>query len=415
MDVLLRLRVLIWVLVISLWGVMVYQYLGEDEKENTAMRQVVNPYPAADAGTPAPTPDQNASAPAPAPIPAASAETGQVAAISPVIPPALVVPGTAADPANMISAPSGDVGPAAPSDRREAPAAVAEAPLAEAPLAHVAPRPPRATPRAAPVRPKRAWREDRTAALPDPPVPEGFQKSVTRHFNVYAEQYEASDRFLELIENLHANLMLDLAPFSPWASDQKVSIFLFKSQDAYRRVTGRPPWSGGASSVPKRKVYVYESEELPGILAHELTHIYFDGFFLEGATDPLWLSEGMATLLQVERGLAAPNWLRENLATLEGGGGLPFETFMGVTTTSGWADDKVRLWYAQAYSVVRYLIRTQYRSSFYKFAAYIRDGRPVPEALYRAYGAPYTRIRALEIAWRHEVSRSSLDKLPAGN
>jgi hypothetical protein len=246
-------------------------------------------------------------------------------------------------------------------------------------------------------------------------VPEGFQKSVTRHFNVYAEQYEASDRFLELIENLHGNLMLDLAPFSPWASDQKVSIFLFKSQEAYRRVTGRPPWSGGASSVPKRKVYVYESEELPGILAHELTHIYFDGFFLEGTTDPLWLSEGMATLLQVERGLSAPNWLRENLTMIEGGGGFPFDAFMEVTKTSGWSDDKVRLWYAQAYSVVRYLIRTQYRSSFYKFASYIRDGRPVPEALYRAYGAPYTRIRALEIAWRHEVSRGALDKLPAGN
>ena len=45
MDVLLRLRVLIWVLVISLWGVMVYQYLGEEEKDSTAMRPVVNPYP----------------------------------------------------------------------------------------------------------------------------------------------------------------------------------------------------------------------------------------------------------------------------------------------------------------------------------------------------------------------------------
>jgi hypothetical protein len=396
MDVLLRLRVLIWVLVISLWGVMVYQYLGEDEKESAAMRQIVNPYPSAEPSEPEP-PDRPASAVAPnlvASLPAA---------------PGLVVPDKSVEPSNMIVAPTGDIGPAPPNARRE------ESPVVEA-LA--SPQPGRAAPRQGvpPARQalRRSWREDRSAPLPDPPVPAGFQKSVTRHFNVYAEQYEASDRFLELIENLHGNLMLDLAPFSPWASDQKVSIFLFKSQDAYRRVTGRPPWSGGASSVSRRKVYVYESEELPGILAHELTHIYFDGFFLDGSSDPLWLSEGMATLLQVERGLAAPNWLRDNLATLESGGGLPFESFMGVTTTSGWSDDKVRLWYAQAYSVVRYLIRTQYRSSFYKFASYIRDGRPVSEALYRAYGAPYTRIRALEIAWRHEISRGALDRLPAG-
>jgi hypothetical protein len=176
-------------------------------------------------------------------------------------------------------------------------------------------------------------------------------------------------------------------------------------------VTGRPVWSGGASSVGKRKLYVYESEELPGIVAHELTHIYYDGFFIDGTTDPLWLSEGMATLVQVERGLAAPNWLRENLERLEAGEGFPIDQLTSVTSTAGWPDAKVRLWYAQSYSIVRFLIRTQYRSSFYKFSAHLRDGRPAPEALYRAYGAPYTRMVALEHAWRYELSRSQMAKL----
>jgi len=393
MDVLLRLRVLIWVLVISLWGVMVYQYLGEEEKESGAMRPVVNPY-TAPVQPLAPLPDENPTTPpetTPTDAPSAPAAPNLIAAAGPG--PAVIQPALTADPALNVRPAPDAVGPAAPADRR-GPAAVSEG---AAPRA-ARPQPPRA--------PRRQWRETRDAPLPDPPVPAGFQKSVTRHFNVYAEEYAASDRFLELLENLHGNLMLDLAPFSPWASEQKVSVFLFKNQDTYRRVTGRPPWSGGASSVPKRKVYVYESEELPGILAHELTHIYFDGFFIGGTNDPLWLSEGMATLVQVERGLAAPNWLKENLTRIEGGSGLPLETFMDVRTTAGWTDEKVRLWYAQAYSVVRYLIRTQYRSSYYKFASYLRDGRPVPESLYRAYGAPYTRVRALEIAWRHEISRS---------
>ena len=74
-------------------------------------------------------------------------------------------------------------------------------------------------------------------------------------------------------------------------------------------------------------------------------------------------------------------------------------------------DAKVRLWYAQSYSLVRFLIRTQYRSSFYKFSANLRDGRPTPEALYRAYGAPYTRMLALEHAWRYELSRSQMAKI----
>ena len=121
----------------------------------------------------------------------------------------------------------------------------------------------------------------------------------------------------------------------------------------------------------------------------------------------------MATLVQVERGLAAPNWLRENLARLEQGEGFPIEKLTAVTSTAGWPDEKVRLWYAQCYSLVRFLIRTQYRSSFYKFSAHLRDGRPAPEALYRAYGAPYTRMVALEHAWRYELSRAQMAKIGA--
>ena len=40
MDALLKLRVLIWVLVIGLWGAMVYQYLGEDEAAPSVMRPI---------------------------------------------------------------------------------------------------------------------------------------------------------------------------------------------------------------------------------------------------------------------------------------------------------------------------------------------------------------------------------------
>ncbi|PIR19056.1 MAG: hypothetical protein COV48_04095 [Elusimicrobia bacterium CG11_big_fil_rev_8_21_14_0_20_64_6] len=393
MDVLLRLRVLIWVLVISLWGVMVYQYLGEEEQDMAKMKRIV-PYDVAPRATG--TPDLNESALA------SARPTGPTtyapASVQPVILPSVLPSGHAVNPPGAGSGlpitPSPDyVGPATDANHRE--------PDGPGISASPPPKHPSPTHRL----------EDRTrTAAADMPAPPGFARSTSRHFVVFSEQYPASERFLELIESLHSNLMLDLAPFSPWASNERTTIFLFKNQGTYRRVTGRPIWSGGASSVTKRKLYVYESEELPGIVAHELTHIYFDGFFLSGTTDPLWLSEGMATLVQVERGLAAPNWLRENLERLENGDGFPVEKLIAVNSTAGWPDAKVRLWYAQSYSIVRFLIRTQYRSSFYKFSANLRDGRPTPEALYRAYGAPYTRVIALEHAWRYELSRAQMAK-----
>ncbi|MBI5629567.1 MAG: hypothetical protein HY921_01645 [Elusimicrobia bacterium] len=350
MDIILRIRILIWLSILGLWGMMLYQFLGEDERQiQQQMQYVANPY----RGRPLPTPGSMEESQAPQPRQ------------------------TSPQPSSLDFI----------------------KPLVQTPPRALTPRP-----RAGRVSPARREARNR---IPDQPVPTGFVKTASPHFNVYAEAAPASEDFVRILENLHGNLMLDLAAFSPWANDQKVTIFLFNDQETYHDITGRPAWSGGASSVGRRKVYVYESEELPGILAHELCHIYYDSFFLKGKPDPLWLSEGMATLVQVERGLAAPAWLRENMAILSRGGGFPIADFMSVTTTAGSPDAKVRLWYAQAYSLVRFLIRAQYRSNFYKFSSYLREGRDPAQSLSRAYGLPFNRLKALEYAWRHELAKSA--------
>lgn len=378
MEILLRLRVLIWVLVLCLWGVMVYQFLGEEEAEQPRMQTIANPFK----GLPLPEPGPEPPVQPPPPEPPQTLAQNP-AAQSPAPNAALLPPGAAVPPQ--------------PSS-----------------LDYIKPIVPEKPPPAAPPRKAhRRMRRETPVARPEATVPPGFAKTETRHFSVYSEGYPASDEFLRLLENLHGNLMLDLAAFSPWASGERVTVFLFTSQDTYLQVTGRPAWSGGASSVAKRRVYVYESDELPGILAHELCHIYYDGFYLDGKTDPLWLSEGMATLIQVERGMAAPNWLRENMQILERGGGFSMTELMAVTTTSGASDDKVRLWYAQSYSIVRFLIRSQYRGNFYKFSDYIREGKDSTQALYRAYGMPYNRLKALEYAWRYELANASMRRLSA--
>src|SRR4051812_10901988 len=123
MDVLLRLRVLIWVLVISLWGVMVYQYLGEDEKEATAMRPVVNPYSAVDAGLP----PRAAENPAAVPDRTVSSDAPNVVASLPPAP-AQLLPPKPAGPEGMITAPDGAVGPAPSGERRDEDSPVAAAP-----------------------------------------------------------------------------------------------------------------------------------------------------------------------------------------------------------------------------------------------------------------------------------------------
>ena len=86
---------------------------------------------------------------------------------------------------------------------------------------------------------------------------------------------------------------------------------------------------------------------------------------------------------------------------------------MRVESTAGANDDNVRLWYTQAYSVVRFMIRAQWKSSFFRFCSHLRDGRPTAEALYRGYGMPFNRVKALEYAWRYDLKTRGITGMRA--
>ena len=93
------------------------------------------------------------------------------------------------------------------------------------------------------------------------------------------------------------------------------------------------------------------------------------------------------------------------------GRGYGLKEMMRVTTLSGVSDASVRLWYTEAYSVVRFLIRSKWFVSYYQFCKNLRDGSPIHEALYKAYGMPYNRLSALELAWRYDIKTHDITSL----
>ncbi|PCI37322.1 MAG: hypothetical protein COB53_06870 [Elusimicrobia bacterium] len=399
MDILIKLRVLLWTMVLALWGLMIYQFLEEDNGSAQDQMRWVSSRVAVDALEDLPDLESLPQ------IPMAELFSEEESAdLTPSHAGRRIQPEAESRVAYNRPLPRPKNFPMA----RPMPAAL-RAPRVKVPPSYkgVAPKTQRGKRGRSlgetPVRAKRP--KPRRPREASPKTPKGFVKISNDHFIVFAQSQPPSTQFMETLNDLHENLMKDLASFSPWARNQKVTVFLFRDQESYQKVTGRPSWSGGASSVKRRKIYVYASEELIGILAHELTHIYFDSFFLAGKESPLWLSEGMATLVQTERGLAAPNWLRGNMSTLRAGGGYDLGDLMRVDSTGGAKDGEVRLWYTQAYSVVRFMIRSQRRASFYKFCRMMRDGMSPKSALYRAYGMPFNSLHALEYAWRHQVER----------
>jgi Peptidase MA superfamily len=243
-----------------------------------------------------------------------------------------------------------------------------------------------------------------------PAIPDGFSMSETRHFVIYEEGKTVSKKIINALEHLHGNIMLDLIAFSPWTRDKKVFLFFCSSQDTYQKITGRPAWSGGTASLKERKIFVYKNPGTFGIIAHELTHIYFDSFFSK-KPNPLWLSEGMAVYIQVERGASVPIWLSKNLKMISRGAGFKLKDLMRIEKLEEADEESIRLWYAQSYSIVRFLMKMKAGDSFYRFCNMIKNENPVHTSLYRAYGMPYNKISALEYAWRYDVKTGKISGL----
>ncbi len=355
MDILGKLRALFWGCVIGIWGVFMYQYMNKDLNLVPVMPVIKNPFGGV---PPAARVVRKTAAPAPYPRPALSGPRAKSA-------PGMIMPLAGGLDIKV----AGSVSEMTPE--------------------------PSAGNRA----------EARGAAFPQ--APQGFAMLETPHFVIYEEGAEVSKELSGSVETLHGNIMLDLVAFSPWSRDRKVFIYFAGSQSTYQRLTGRPAWSGGASSLRERKIYLFKSEEALGILTHELTHIYFDSFFSPG-NSPLWLSEGIATYIQSERGNSSPEWLRHNLDLLKNGGGSRLDDHILIENLKDADGDDVRLWYAESYSLVRFLMRMKAGEAFYLFCKHLRDGMPTHRALYQAYGMPYNKLSALEYAWRYDIKTGKI-------
>jgi hypothetical protein len=239
-------------------------------------------------------------------------------------------------------------------------------------------------------------------------IPKGFIYKETRHFHLFVEEGINADEIAKKIEELHGDIMLDLISFSPWTRDEKVSVYLARSVIKYQEISKRPAWSGGAANLKERKIYLYESDEWYSILAHELTHIYFDSFFGGYDKSPLWLSEGMAVYIQVKAGKKYPNWLKEYIIKLREGSYYQLSDLIKIKTLDDADEKSVKLWYAQSFSVVYFLITIQKGDSFYQFCKKIKEGHTVSRALLEAYGKPYTSVASLESVWKVDIKTGNI-------
>jgi len=179
--------------------------------------------------------------------------------------------------------------------------------------------------------------------------------------------------------------LLDVQP------QERIDVHIVRSQAEFDRLTGSrgSTWIVGQALVGQGRVVVKPvgPQRLPGLLAHELTHVMLDlGMGAAGRNLPRWLHEGVAQY-------AAGEWARADAQIIAhaalGGELLALDeldpAFEG-------KQEQVSLAYAQSYTLVVYLSSLRPALGVAPLLDEIKQGQDVRTALARAYGKPVAQI-----------------------
>jgi hypothetical protein len=139
--------------------------------------------------------------------------------------------------------------------------------------------------------------------------------------------------------------------------------------------------------------------DLDKTIAHELSHLVVGKAVESPLSSPLprWLDEGLAMYAEGE--LPAKNALALEEALREG-------KLISVRSLSGYVGEpeKVDLFYAEAYSLVEFLLKEYGKEKMREFLAEFAKGSPQEEALSKIYGLT---IDELDAKWRNYLKQKS--------
>ncbi|MFH1441259.1 MAG: peptidase MA family metallohydrolase [Candidatus Omnitrophota bacterium] len=235
-----------------------------------------------------------------------------------------------------------------------------------------------------------------------PGTENNWKTSKSTHFIIYYKN--APDTFIEEVirksEDLYNNIAdsLGFTRFDFWLWDNRAKIYIYDSVKDYQTGTGQPVWSSGAS-MPKEKIihtFVFEKGFFDMILPHELGHIIFREFVgFDNSAIPLWLDEGVASYQEKSRYSFSDDVVRR---AIKDNSFFSLQKLFTIRPQSVSDSLYVRIFYAEAVSVVGYLIKVFGKDRFVLFCQNLRDKRNFEKAMRSVY--PFMTIDEFDKAWQ---------------
>jgi hypothetical protein len=238
---------------------------------------------------------------------------------------------------------------------------------------------------------------------------QAWQELRGDHFIVYYET-ERSDFAREVLrraESYYTRIADDLgyARYSNfWQWDRRAKIYIYPSQELFRQATGQPEWSLGSANYERKEISSYNGcvEFVEGTLAHEIAHLIFWDYVGFGRQAPLWLEEGVSKWQEPSQRVPAMYYA---VQAYREGRLMSMTTLNSIDLARLQASRQPEVFYAQATSLVGFLIDRYGADRFALFCRGLRDGKTPEGALRAAYTGQIEGFEDLEKRWLDFLGR----------
>ncbi|NLE65090.1 MAG: hypothetical protein GX606_04150 [Elusimicrobia bacterium] len=228
-----------------------------------------------------------------------------------------------------------------------------------------------------------------------------WKEKKGEHFIVYHQK--APSRFVDSVLNRAEEIYrkstqaLGFTRTDPWTWDERVRIYIYDDQEDYQ-ASGAHQWTGGMVWTGEKRIATYPSDQgfFDSLLPHEIGHIVFRDAVGRKADVPVWFEEGVAVFQEEAGGVGADARVRE---ALRQGKFIGLRDLGRLQLTASSDKDLVRLFYAEAASIVSFLIENGERYRFSRFCDALKSGMDFEKALKKSY-MKYPMIEDLEEEWK---------------
>jgi len=228
-----------------------------------------------------------------------------------------------------------------------------------------------------------------------------FSEKKSTHFIIYYKDIPEDflENVLEYSERYYEELTekLGFRRFNYWTWDNRAKIYIFADKEMFEKEMNQPSWAGGIASYVDKTIWTFPQESgfFDTLLPHEIGHIVFREVIGAHHNVPLWLEEGVAQYLEQAKRIGAEKHVLNAMAD---GTFIPFKELMTMNSLTLRSGGDVKVFYAEASSLVNFLIQKYGVDSFNNFCSKLKDGKNFNDALSYAYF--YIRSASdLGVAW----------------